>query len=138
MDQDFPEAHFTLGRAYLQKGDFERSITEYEKARELSHDRPDVLAGLGNAYALAGKTAKAMSILSQLNAMPRENNVSPYHVAVVFVGLGEKEKALAALEAAASEGHSGFLIGLKAEPTFDPLRNEPRFQKILMSIGLAP
>jgi DNA-binding winged helix-turn-helix (wHTH) protein/TolB-like protein/Tfp pilus assembly protein PilF len=138
MDQDFTEAHFTLGRAYLQKGDIEQSITEYEKARELSHDRPDVLAELGNAYALAGKTAKAMSILSQLNAMPRENNVSPYHMAVVFVGLGEKEKALAALEAAASEGHSGFLAGLKVEPTFDPLRNEPRFQKVLMSIGLTP
>jgi DNA-binding winged helix-turn-helix (wHTH) protein/TolB-like protein/Tfp pilus assembly protein PilF len=138
MDQDFTEAHFTLGRAYLQKGDFERSITEYEKARELSHDRPDVLSELGNAYALAGKTAKAMSILSQLNEMPKQNNVSPYHLAIVFVGLGEKEKALAALEAAASQGHSGFLVGLKAEPTFDPLRNEPRFQKVLMSIGLTP
>ena len=138
MDQDFVEAHFTLGRAYLQKGEFEQSITELEKARELSHDRPDVLSELGNAYALAGKTAKAIIILSQLNAMPRENNVSPYHLAVVFMGLGEKEKALAALEVAASEGHSGFLAGLKAEPTFDPLRNEPRFQKILMSIGLTP
>ena len=79
-----------------------------------------------------------MSILSQLNAMPRVNNVSPYHLAVVFLGLGEKEKALAALEAAASKGDHAFLTGLKAEPTFDPLRNEPRFQKILMSIGLAP
>jgi serine/threonine protein kinase/tetratricopeptide (TPR) repeat protein len=138
MDHDFTEAHFTLGRAYLQKGDIEQSITEYEKARELSHDRPDVLAELGNAYALAGKTAKAMTILSQLNTMPKEQNVSPYHLAVVFVGLGEREKALAALEAAASEVHSGFLVGLKAEPTFDPLRNEPRFQKILMSIGLTP
>jgi hypothetical protein len=56
----------------------------------------------------------------------------------VFVGLGEKEKALAALEVAASQGYTGFLTGLKAEPTFDPLRKEPRFQKILMSIGLKP
>jgi DNA-binding winged helix-turn-helix (wHTH) protein/TolB-like protein/tetratricopeptide (TPR) repeat protein len=138
MDQDSPEAHFTLGRAYRQKGDFEQSITELERARELSHDRPDVLSHLGNAYALAGKTAKAMSILSQLSATPKENYGSPYHLAIVFVGLGEREKALAALEAAVSQGDSGLLAGLKADPTFDPLRNEPRFQKILMSIGLTP
>ena len=137
MDQDFPEAHFTLGRAYLQKEDFAQSITEYEKARELSHDRPDILSELGNAYALAGQVEKARSILSQLNAMPREN-VSPYYLAIVFVGLGEREKALAALEAATSQGRSGLFVGLKAEPTFDPLRNEPRFQKVLMSIGLKP
>jgi DNA-binding winged helix-turn-helix (wHTH) protein/TolB-like protein/Tfp pilus assembly protein PilF len=138
MDQDFAEAHFGLGLAYLQKGDFEQSITELERARELSHDRPDVLSHLGNAYALAGQTTKAMSILAQLNAMPKQNNVSPYHLAVVFLGLGEKEKALAALEAAASQGQSGFLTGLKAEPTFDPLRYEPRFQNVLISIGLMP
>jgi Flp pilus assembly protein TadD len=138
MDQDSAEAHFTLGRAYRQKGDFEQAITELERARELSHDRPDVLSHLGNAYALAGKTAKAVSILSQLNAMARENSVSPYHLAVVFVGLGEQDKALTALEAAASQGHSSYLAGLKADPTFDPLHNEPRFQKVLMSIGLMP
>jgi TolB-like protein/Tfp pilus assembly protein PilF len=138
MDQDFAEGHFGLGRAYLQKGDFEQSITEFEKARELSRDRPAVLAQLGNAYARAGKTAKAVSILSQLNTMPKENNVSPYHLAVVFVGLGEKEKALAALELAASQGQVWFLNGLKGDTTFEPLRNEPRFQKLLISIGLTP
>jgi tetratricopeptide (TPR) repeat protein len=137
MDQNFAETHFALARAYRQKGDIEQSITEYEKVRELAHDRPDILSELGNAHALAGKTAKAMSILSQLNAMPKENNVSPYYVAKVHMGLGQKDKALMALEEAC-QARSSPLIGLKWEPTFDELRSEPRFQQILRCVGLAP
>ena len=53
MDQNFIEAHLGLGRAYQQKGELEQSIVELEKARELSHDRHDVLAALGRSYALA-------------------------------------------------------------------------------------
>jgi DNA-binding winged helix-turn-helix (wHTH) protein/TolB-like protein/Flp pilus assembly protein TadD len=134
MDPNFIEAHWGLGLAYLQKGEFNQSIAELEKARELSHDRQDVfLSGLGNAYARAGNTAKAMGILAQLEGL----NVSPYYLAEVYVGLGEKEKALAALEAAA-QARSSWIAAVKADPSWDPLRNEPRFQKILMSIGLTP
>jgi adenylate cyclase len=64
-------------------------------------------------------------------------NVSPYYLAKVYVDLGEKEKALAALEAAA-QARSRWIAGLKADPIWDPLRSEPRFQKILTSIGLSP
>jgi hypothetical protein len=55
-------------------------------------------------------------------------NVSPYYLAKVYVGLGEKEKALAALEAAA-QARSRWIAGLKADPIWDPLRSESRFQK---------
>ena len=64
-------------------------------------------------------------------------NASTYYLARVHVGLGEKEEALAALEAA-YQARSSLIAGLKADPIWDPLRNEPRFQKILTSIGLTP
>jgi DNA-binding winged helix-turn-helix (wHTH) protein/TolB-like protein/Tfp pilus assembly protein PilF len=134
MDANFIEAHWALGLAYLQKREFDRAIEEIEKAKELSPDRQDVfLSGLGTAYALASQTPQAISTLVQLKAM----NASPYYLARVYVGLGEKEEALAALEAV-YQARSSLIARLKADPVWDPLRNEPRFQKILTSIGLTP
>jgi len=134
MDPVFSETHQGLGRAYLQKGDFERAIVEFEKARELSHDSVHDLSQLETAYALAGKPQKAMSMLSQLEAMP---NVPSYIFARLYVCMGEKKKALAALQEA-YWARSSLIIALKSDPVFDPLRNEPGFQNILKSIGLTP
>jgi DNA-binding winged helix-turn-helix (wHTH) protein/TolB-like protein/Tfp pilus assembly protein PilF len=137
MDRNFIEAHAGLGLAYVEKGELDQGISELERARELSHDRPDVLATLGYADAIAAKTADATTILTQLRAMPKENNVSPCYLAEVLVGLGEKEDALAALETAVVQRDAG-LSSLKANPIFDPLRSEPRFQNLLVAIGLKP
>lgn len=133
MDQNFIEAHAALGLAYVLKGELDQAISELERARELSHDRSDVLANLGYADAIAARTTDALNILAQL----KNNNVSPYYQAIVLMGLGEKEKALAALEMGASQRDTG-VGGLKTNPIFDPLRSEPRFQNILISIGLKP
>lgn len=136
MDQSQPEPHYLLALAYEQKGELARSIPELEKAAELAKGRPYVLALLGRGYALVGEKAKALRIISQLKAMPKETNVSTYDLAVVFLGLGEKDKALTALETAC-QARANELTGLKAHPIFDGLRNEPRFQKILACVGLA-
>jgi TolB-like protein/Tfp pilus assembly protein PilF len=137
MDQNFIEAHADLGLAYVLNGELNQAISELERARELSHDRPDILATLGYAEAMAARTTDAMNILGQLKGMPSENNVSPCYLAEVLVGLGEKEQALTALETAASQRDMG-LSSLKANPIFDPLRSDPRFQNVLVSIGLKP
>ena len=114
-----------------------RAISELEKARELSEERPDILAELGRSYSLTGNKSKALVIIAQLKALPKETNVSSYHLARVYTGLGEKDQALTALEAAC-QARSSLLIGLKSEPAFDELRSEPRFQKLLACAGLAP
>jgi tetratricopeptide (TPR) repeat protein len=136
MDAKFVDAVWALGYIHRQKGEFEQSIEQCEKARELSQSRPDVLGLLGNAYALAGKRDKALNIISELKSKAAKD-VSPYQQAKVFVGLGEKEKALAALEEAYRE-RSSWIIAIKSDPIFDPLDNEPRFQKLLAAIGLTP
>jgi TolB-like protein/DNA-binding winged helix-turn-helix (wHTH) protein/Tfp pilus assembly protein PilF len=137
MDQNFIEAHWGLGLAYQRKGEHERAIIELEKARDLSEGRrPDILAELGRSYALTGNKSKALAVITRLKALPKETNISSYHLAKVYLGLGEKDKALTALEAA-FQARSSQVIGLKCEPAFDELRGEPRFQKILASVGLA-
>lgn len=128
------DAEYGLGLAYLQKNDFERAIIKLEKAHELSQDRPDVLAFLGNAYGRAGRTAEARSVLTQLEEMRVKSNVSPVQVAKVYLGLNEKEKALQELEMA-YQARSISMLDLP-QPTFDPLRNDPRFRRLLLGVGL--
>ena len=136
IDANFPDGHLGLGRAYQQKGNFRESIVELEKAHTLSRDRPDILADLGYSYALAGDKAKALGVIQQLNTISQGKNSSSYHLARVYLALNEKDLALAALEAA-HQARSGLVIGLNADPAFDSLHAEPRFQKIVNSIGVA-
>jgi hypothetical protein len=62
--------------------------------------------------------------------------VSPYQLALVYAGLGEKERAFESLEKAKVE-RSTLLTYLKMDPRFDSLRPDPRFQDLLRRMGLA-
>ena len=62
-------------------------------------------------------------------------HVSPYDVAVLYTALGEKDKALEQLNKA-YEDRAGWLIYLKVEPLFDPLRSDPRFADLVRRTGL--
>ena len=65
----------------------------------------------------------------------KQKYVSPYFIALVYVGLGEKDQAFAWLEKAYQERHP-YLILIKVEPVFDVLRSDPRFQDLVQRIGL--
>ena len=75
-------------------------------------------------------------MLKELERMFAQGYVSPLYFAILYAGLGEKEKALEQLERAADE-RAGWLINLAVEPRFDALRSEPRYQALLHRVGLA-
>ncbi len=63
----------------------------------------------------------------------------PFDLAIVYQGLGDKERALALLkEAVDAREPADRLIGLEIDPTFDRRRSDPRFQDLLRRIGLSP
>ena len=132
MDQTFSEAYYGLGLAYQAKREYERAIVEFEKAQAAG--RPDVLGELGRSYALAGDKAKALSVITQLKG---KTKAASRNLATVYLGLGEKDKALTALESACHT-RPNLLLGINSDPAFDELHNEPRFQTILACAGLAP
>jgi len=68
---------------------------------------------------------------------PRHEYVIPYDIAVVAVGLGDKDQAFAWLERAYEE-RSRWFVQCKVEPLLDPLRSDPRFQNLLRRVGLLP
>lgn len=126
MDPSYELPHLVLGLSYAKKGDFGLAIPELRKAVELSHGTPLMTSALANAYARSGNVAEAQRLLAELSSESKQQYVSPYYFAVVYVGLGKPEEAIDWLEKAFSDRSNG-LVFLKAEPGLDDLRSNPRF-----------
>ncbi len=126
MDPASEWAHLNLGQAYEQKGQFGPAIEELQKALELSHSSPLTLSALAHAEALSGNHAAANKLLAQLEELSKKQYVSPYYVAIVYLGLGKNDVAMNWLEKAYTDRSNG-LVFLKVEPELDPLRANRRF-----------
>ena len=113
----------------------DQAIAEFQKAVGATHGRAFYAAALGHAYAMAGRKADAEHVLQTLSQQANKGYVSAFDVATIYAGLGEKDKAFAWLDKAATE-HSSFLAYSKWEPRLDPLRSDPRFKQVLTRIGL--
>jgi len=126
LDPSYEWAHFILGQAYEQKGEFNLARAELQKAVELSHNSPLMISALAHADALSGNQEEALRLLQQLTAQSKKQYVSPFYVAVVYIALGKTETALDWMEKAFADRSNG-LVFLKVEPELDPLRSNPRF-----------
>jgi len=133
IDPRFYIAHYYLGQAFQLKGQLTEAIAEYQKAVELNDD-PEALAYLGQAYARAGQRDEAQKILARLTDEAKSRYVSGYSMALMFMGLGDKEQAIDALERAYREGAGNDLFTIKVDPMLDDLRGHPRFEALAEKI----
>ena len=129
LDRNYPETADFRGLAYEQKGMYREAIAELQMAVNLSGNSPHIKAELGHAYAIAGETTPALDILDELKRESTETHISSYDIAVIYIGLGRKDQALEALENAYQE-RSEWLRYVKVDPRLDPLRGDPRFEKL--------
>jgi TolB-like protein/DNA-binding winged helix-turn-helix (wHTH) protein len=134
MDSRFAPAHLYRGMAYEEKGMFDKAIADLESASD-SEGGSSFSGALGHAYAVAGRKAEARMILRDLKQSSARPYFPPYQLALIHVGLGEKEEALNLLEKAYEERYP-WLMHLAVEPRWDPLRSEPRFKALISRIGL--
>jgi len=101
---------------------------------DLFPDDPAAPATLGYVYAVAGVTQQAQKILVALKQHADQDSNSPYFLAVVYTGLGNRDKALECLERV-YQGHSRMMLyDLTFQPVFDPLRTDQRFQDLLQRV----
>jgi serine/threonine protein kinase/Tfp pilus assembly protein PilF len=135
LDPDYILAHFVLGQAYTQRGKYAEAIAELQRAAVLSARLPPILSALGYAHALAGETDQARQILLELAEAASIKYVSGYDLALVNIGLGQKDIALEMLSSSVKE-HCGWLIFLKTEPALDSLRADPKFRDLIQVVGL--
>jgi len=74
--------------------------------------------------------------LSGLQDQARQGPVSEFWMALGHAGLGDKDEAFARLQRAVDDRDSNLLY-LTAAPRFLGLHDDPRFSRILRSIGLS-
>jgi serine/threonine-protein kinase len=135
LEPRFPMAHSTLGWACLKLGRTEEGLAALAEAVAAAPDNNMLLAQLGQAYAEVGRLEKAEAVLKRLQQIGRERYVSPYHMAYLYTGLGDHDRAVDYLEQAYEERASG-LYGIKGSFLFAPLRGHPRFQALLARMNL--
>ena len=134
LDPTLGVAHSFLGWCFLWKADSAGAIAEFQRAKALD-PQPEYDANLGYAYAISGDRVKAGQILHELEDAVKRRYVGPGTFMTIYLGLGEKERALNWLEKCYDEQDMACWF-LKVDRIYDTVRNEPRFQAILKKAGL--
>jgi TolB-like protein/DNA-binding winged helix-turn-helix (wHTH) protein len=129
-------AHYFLAVGYQGMGRLPEAVEEYRRAVELSQQNSDAVAGLAHAYASMGRAAEARKILAEVQKQSSVVYVSPYMVAAIYSGLGDKDKAYLFLEKAYEERSPDLAYFSKADLRMDALRQDSRFQSILQRVAL--
>jgi len=79
--------------------------------------------------------AKAEDAIKRLRDLEKTESVDSYNLAVIYVGLGDKDKAFAELEKSFN-GRGYYVPLLTVDPFMDPLRDDPRFADLIKRTGL--
>ncbi len=134
---NFSMGYKWLGMAYRNIGQLDEATAQLQRAVELDPNPPNVLF-LGEMYALSGETSKAHEMLEQLDQLHERGLYHcPYERALVYIGLDDKDEAFELLEQAYSE-RAYCMPWLGSDQALDPLRDDPRFQDLLLRMNFPP
>lgn len=136
MDPRFGQAQAGLARVLIVTRRLPEALAPLQAVLKADQTETGALAEIGRVYGMTGQTSQALGTVEMLKKISRDRYVSPYFVAIPYVGLGDKDRAYEWLEKAYQD-RSWPMVFLKVEPTFDPLRSDDRFQGLLKRIGLA-
>jgi TolB-like protein/DNA-binding winged helix-turn-helix (wHTH) protein/Flp pilus assembly protein TadD len=134
MDHFFAPAHYVMGATFVQKHRYDEAIAELQKATELSEGSTAFNANLAYAYAVSGRRNEAVRILTDLKNQSQHGFSNAPEIALVYVGMDDKDQAMTWLNKAFDERFSPWVL---MRPAFDPLRSNPRFQDLMRRIGLS-
>ena len=134
LDPNFWLTHNNLGLSLVLTGAFEQATAEFQRAIDLS-DSAATRAHLAYAYAVSGRPREARHLLDELLAQMPKVYSSPLDIAMVYTGLGDRDRAFSWLERAYTE-RVRLMPSLKVDPSFDPLHSDPRFAALLERMRL--
>lgn len=133
LDASFAPAHFHLARAYVAMGRMAEALDHYREALRLSGGSPAIQGFLGHALAKAGQPEEARRILRNLEVAARTRYVPAQAFTAIYVGLGQRERAVAWLHRAYEE-RSGMMVYLAVDPVADGYRSDPRVAELLRKV----
>jgi len=119
----------------VQKSMPDAARAEFQKAIDLAGPAPVLLGSLGFAEGLSGDKARALELLDALEKMSARMYVMPAYSAAIYLGLNDRDHAIAAIEAAYRD-KSDFIAFIGVEPVLDQLRSDPRFKNLLSKANI--
>jgi serine/threonine protein kinase/Tfp pilus assembly protein PilF len=135
LEPSFAFAHYALGDACTQRGQYDRAFAEFDRAIELGGRTVNHIGVLGYASGRSGNRDRAHALLQELMARASQGYVSAIWIALVHLGLSDLESLFHWLDRAFEE-RDGSLVLVTAALEFDPVREDPRFKSLLGRMGL--
>jgi tetratricopeptide (TPR) repeat protein len=131
LDPSFFFPMWVNGWIDIEAGKMREAIPELLKAKSMNSPA-FVGAWLGYAYGASGDRARAQSELAELKSKALRGYVSPFNLALIYLGLRDRERALNYLEQ--SYAADSQWLGWLRDPIFDPLRSDPRFVALMKKL----
>ncbi|MCZ6827717.1 MAG: winged helix-turn-helix domain-containing protein [Gammaproteobacteria bacterium] len=135
IDDSYGDAFGSRGWAYLAIGEVDHAIQDFERHVNLQNRSPIALSSLAIGHIRAGNRDDAMKLLDEIRQLESTWFVPPEVYARVYVALGDFDEAMLLLNRAYDARTRG-LIFLNANASWDPIRNDPRFQSLLEKMHL--
>ena len=132
---DFWIAHLNIAKALEQEGRLDEALVELERASPLSGSNLEAQGMIGFVHGLRGDAAQARAIAGEMVASSRTRYVPATKIALVYVGLGDRDAAFEWLRRACRERDLG-LTFLYANPRWQRLETDPRFEEIRRCVNL--
>lgn len=127
--------HWRHGRVEEALAEMHRIRDDFDKRGGFASKAPHIaVADLASMYARAGRRGEARQLVESLRERSGRQHIPPENIGAVYAALGEMDEAMRWLDRA-YENRSN-LAQFNVLPFADPLRAEPRYQKLLERIGL--
>jgi adenylate cyclase len=134
LDPDLTPARHALGLTCIHRRSFARGLMELERYQELVNGDVRARADCAYGHAMAGHTDRARQVLHDFLTSYSENFFPAAAIARIYIGLGEKDQAFEWLHRAVEQ--KDWVMFLKSDPVYDPLRSDARFQVLLRRMNL--
>lgn len=134
LDSDLPRIHQAMGLACIHHRSFARGLMELERFQELVNGAVPARADCAYGHAMAGNADRAKLVLQDFLASYREDLFPAAAIARIYIGLGEKDVAFEWLHRAVEQ--RDWVLFLKSDPVYDPLRSDTRFEGLLRRMNL--
>jgi len=137
IDKNWWAAHTWLAEAYSLLGEHDEAIAHALEAQRLN-STPGNRAMMGGVFAVAGRRDEAKAIYVELKAKEARNEyICPYELATIPLGLGDFDTTFTEMDRAC-EARADCLAWVQVDPRLDPLRDDPRFDRLLERVGFEP
>ena len=137
LDPAFPRALLIKGILRHLEGDTPGAIEDMRKLAASTGGMQEVRAALIFLLGRDGRLKEATELTQELHREAEHHYVSPYILAVCYSGMGNKAEAFRWLNKALEERSSG-IVYMKNDPLLRPLHGDPRFNTMLVAMGVKP